>query len=82
MASQGLFLQLCGSAGGHHFVTIQEVTDVCFGTSCASENANEFRNFRSHYTFDSFRYSCMINEYEIVIGNGYRYMLFVKPSAR
>jgi hypothetical protein len=60
--SQGLFLQLCGSAGGYHFVTIQEVADIFFGTSCASENGNEFRNFRSHYyTFDSFRCSRMIN---------------------
>jgi len=74
--------QLCGSAGGYHFVTIQDVIDVFFGTSCASEIGNEFRNFRSHYTYDSFRYSCIINEHEIVIGNGYRYISFVKPSAR
>jgi len=71
MGSQGLFLQLCGSAGGYQFVTIHEVTDVFFGMSCASENGNEFRNFRSR-TFDSFRCSCMINFYEIVVGNGDR----------
>jgi hypothetical protein len=81
MGSQRLFLQLCGSAGSYQFVTIHEVTDVFFGTSCTSENANEFHNFRSH-TFDSFRCSCMINLYEIVIGNGDRNTSFVKSSAR
>jgi hypothetical protein len=82
MKNKGLFLQLSGSAVGYHFITRQKVTDAFFGTSCASENGNEFRNFRSLYTFDSFRCSCMTNDYEIVIGNDVRNISFVEPSAR